>query len=172
MGTSRGQRGFSSIELLLVAAIIAIIAAIAVPHLTSATGHARDVTMVGDLAQLQRAVDLYTAEHADLNPVTDPGGVTTSSGALVVARLTLLTDDAGNVGAAGVFGPYLRVWPRNLYNLKQSLRVDGPAAGANTDGWRIDSTTLLIEADQPLNISGIGQISGSGSAGSPVSVGP
>ena len=162
MRSRPAEPAFSAIEMVLVVAILGIITVIAAPHLTQTTTRARDVAMAASLAQLQRAVDLYTAEHADLNPVTDPDGATTSTGSSVVFRLTRYTDDAGNVAPAGLFGPYLRSWPTNLYNGKQSLRVDGPVAGANTDGWRIDSASLKIEADQDPGVSQVGHAAGSG----------
>ena len=112
--------------------------------------------MAGSTAQLQRAVDLYTAEHADLSPVTEPDGSTTTGGATLISRLTRYTDDSGNAGASGIFGPYLRNWPVNLYNNRQTIRIGGVAAGANTHGWRIDPSTLKVEADQPGAVSLIG----------------
>ncbi len=167
------RSAFAPIEVVLVILTTGIVAAIAIPRLGGAADRARDSTMVGSAAQLQRAVELYTAEHADLNPVTEPDGSTTTSGATLVFRLMRFTDDHGNVGAGGPFGPYLRSWPTNLYNNRQSIRIDGAPAGANTHGWRIDSGTLKVEADQPGVVSIVGHAdvlqSGGGAA---VAVGP
>lgn len=160
--------GFALVELVLVVAIMGIIGAIAIPKFSSAADRAKAAAVAGSVTQLQHSVDLYTAEHADRNPVTEPGGSPTTAGATLVLRLTRYTDDAGNTGASGIFGPYLRTWPTNPYNAKQSIRIDGAAAGANTHGWRIDSATLQIESDQATAISPVGHL---GSGGKIIGVG-
>ena len=60
-------------------------------------------------------------------------------------RLTSQTDIAGNTGTD--FGPYLKQIPKNPYNDKNTVRIDGADAGANTDGWRFDTISGFFQPD-------------------------
>ncbi len=144
----------------MVIAIMGVLAAIAIPRMSNAADRAKAGAVASSVTQLQRSVDLYTAEHAERSPVTEPDGSTTTAGTTLVQRLIRPTDDMGNIGAAGYLGPYLRVWPTNPYNGKQSIRIDGAPAGANTHGWRIDSGTLLVESDQLGTVALVGHGAG------------
>jgi hypothetical protein len=59
--------------------------------------------------------------------------------------LTEKTDVSGNVG--GTYGTFLERIPVNSFNGKKTVRINGAAAGANTDGWRYDSTTGTFQTD-------------------------
>ena len=50
-----------------------------------------------------------------------------------------------------LFGPYLRDIPANPFNGRRRIRIDGALAGANTHGWRFDSTTRVIEPDDRVS---------------------
>jgi type II secretory pathway pseudopilin PulG len=133
------------VELLIVTAIVGVLAAIAIPRVSAGGDNARASGLAASVRTLQYAVDLYAAEHVNRGPTVDPDGSVSTSGLATALRLMRQTDDFGNLG--GIFGPYLRNWPTNPYNGKRSIRVDGPAAGTNVDGWRISSSTLKIEPD-------------------------
>lgn len=143
-------RAFSLIELVIVVVIIGIVAAIAVPRFSRASIDARDTAFVQNIVTVQRAIDHYTAEHADRSPAIGPSGAIDPVGVNFIRRLVQTTDDTGATGT--IFGPYLADWPVNPVNNKKSLRIDGAAAGANTHGWRFDTTTGDFESDHLTSI--------------------
>ena len=138
---------FTLVELTLVVVIMGCIAGIAVPRLGSAADHAKSAVVRGSADELQKALDFYAAEHFDQGPEIDPDRTLTSTPSSIAQRLLRRTTEKGAVGSGGRYGPYLRAWPVNLINGKRSLRIDGPPAGANTAGWRLDSAMRIIDAD-------------------------
>jgi prepilin-type N-terminal cleavage/methylation domain-containing protein len=59
------RSGFTLIELLVVIAIIGLLASVVMASLNSARAKARDATRVAQIAQFQRAIELYYDEHGD-----------------------------------------------------------------------------------------------------------
>lgn len=138
-------RGFALIELVLVVGIIGIIGAIAIPRITRAQSNAVAASLAGDIRVFQGAIETYAVEHNNLSPAHKPNGVISDEASAFMARLLEPTDDVGNAG--GIFGPYLSHPIRNPINGLRTVRIDGPAAGANTHGWRFDSATREIVSD-------------------------
>ncbi len=97
--------GFSLLEVVLVVAIIAILAAIGIPRMSLGSRGANDSAVGGDLAVLRNAIDLYSAEHGGAFPTT----------ANIVAQLTKYTDIAGATSdtktTTHIYGPYIRNIP-------------------------------------------------------------
>ena len=62
------RRAFTLIELLVVIAIIAILAAMLMPALAKAKNQASKVTDINNLKQIMVAVNIYTADSADVMP--------------------------------------------------------------------------------------------------------
>jgi prepilin-type N-terminal cleavage/methylation domain-containing protein len=137
--------GFSLIELVIVVVIIAIIGAIAIPRMSRGAAGASDSALVGDVAVLRNAVDLYATEHGG----TFPGGTT------VVDQLTSFTDAAGAVSATKdathIFGPYLRKLPPLPVgtNKGETAIANGATAtlGATGSAWFYDPATGEIKAN-------------------------
>ena len=137
-------RGFSLVELVVVVVIIGIIAAIAVPRMSSAAARSKFGALRANLATLNRAVDLYTIEHGGLHPAQDKTGALTD-GDQVIVHLLEKTDEFGS--PASIFGPYLLRMPLNPFNGLATVRVDGAPAGAGTHGWRFNSARRVFVSD-------------------------
>lgn len=101
----RTRRAFSLIELVIVVVIIAIIGAIAIPRMSRGAAGAAESALVGDLAVLRSAIDLYQTEHGGAYPTL----------AGIVAQLTQYSDENGGTNATKTvqykYGPYLRKVP-------------------------------------------------------------
>ncbi len=126
-GSPRG-RAFSLIELVIVVVIIGIIGAIAVPRMSRGAEGASISALAGDVVALNRAVDLYAAEHNGDFP----------RAANINEQLTAKTNLNGAVptGAPGeiAFGPYIRVIPPLPIGKKKGNTLIAAADGAGV-GW-------------------------------------
>ena len=124
----RAARAFSLIELVIVVVILALIAAIAVPRLSRGSQGSAETITVQNTALLQKAIDLYAAEHDGTFP--DP--------ALIIEQLTFYSDAAGTVSKAKSgthpFGPYVRTVPPVLTGPNKGSTSIATMAG-NGIGW-------------------------------------
>lgn len=134
------KAGFSLVELLIVISILGILAAIIVPEMSGAGVEARASALEADLRQVRSQMELYKLHHDYLLPAF-PG----ENSADFWRRMTTQTDISGDPGFD--FGPYLKSVPVNEFNDLTTVRIDGAAAGANTDGWRFDTFTGHFQAD-------------------------
>jgi general secretion pathway protein G len=135
----RVTAGFSLIELVIVVVIIAIIAAIAIPRLTRGGDSAAEAATTQNVAVLQKAVDLYAAEHGNY---PDPDEVHD--------QLTLYSDSSGTVSKSKSppfnFGPYVRKLPPLTTGPNKGRSEIGPK---EKDGvaWIYDGTTGVVTAN-------------------------
>jgi len=140
----RGRKGFTLVEILIVVVILGILAAIVIPQFSNASTEARQASLVSDLQSARAAIELYKIQHKDDMPGSGSASFTDC--------LTDCTDidgtaSAGDPGDWGVYGPYLERIPTNPFNDSNDVRIDGAAAGADTDGWRFDSSRGDFQAD-------------------------
>jgi prepilin-type N-terminal cleavage/methylation domain-containing protein len=144
LGQRRGgilRRAFSLIELVIVVVIIGIIAAIAIPRMSRGAEGASDSALIGNLATLRNAIDLYHTEHEGVYPTA----------ANIVAQLTQYSDINGGTSATKtsthIYGPYIREIP------KMPVKGDGKgdskiaAAAAADVGWIYTESTGSIVAN-------------------------
>jgi general secretion pathway protein G len=140
MNRVRRQRAFSLIELVIVVVIIGIIAAIAIPRMSRGSEGAADAALIGDLAVMRSAIDLYVTEHQGLNPTL----------AGFEDEMTLYTDLNGNTNAtkmgAFIYGPYLRAVPPLPVGAQRGLNTlkAPPADGSPGFGWVYDAGPATI----------------------------
>jgi prepilin-type N-terminal cleavage/methylation domain-containing protein len=124
-GTRDG--GFTLLEVVLVLAILAVLAAIGIPRLSRGSGGASDAVVEADAETLQKAIDLYAAEHHRQYPDTDR----------IADQLTLYTDMKGHTRAANdsthIYGPYPHVVPPLPVGRRRG--GNGIAADAEGVGW-------------------------------------
>jgi len=142
------NEGFSLVELIIVVVIIAIIGAIAIPRMSRGAAGASESALVGDLAILRSAIDLYAAEHTGKFP---PAGD-------FEAHMTGYSNGAGDSAqgtkdATHIYGPYLRKIPPLPVgsNKGETAIVDGGSAavGAAEGGWWYDASSGVIRANLP-----------------------
>tara|TARA_R110002072_G_scaffold150953_2_gene299784 strand:+ start:21290 stop:21805 length:516 start_codon:yes stop_codon:yes gene_type:complete len=144
------HHAFSLIELIIVVVIIGIIGAIAVPRMSNAADGAARNAVIGDLSALQKALDLYEIEHEGMMIHVGAADAKT-----IYYRMLKRTDLDGTINdATGIYGPYINGIPANKINGLATVRKDGAAAGADTHGWRYDSTTGIMEADHLAGATG------------------
>ncbi len=139
-GSDVENRGFTLLEIILVVAILAVLAAIAIPRLSRGTSGASGAAVEADTETLQKAIDLYAAEHHGQYP--DAGNI--------AAQLTQYTDMSGHPIAtpdgAHIYGPYLHTIPP----LPVGRRKGGnkiATADAEGVGWIYSPATGQIEAN-------------------------
>lgn len=142
----RNRRAFSLIELVIVVVIIGIIAAIAIPRMSRGAAGANDSALMGNLAVLRKAIDLYAAEHGGTFPAQ----------ATVATQLTQYTDASGTTAATKdsthIYGPYIRQIPTLSVGTNKGYNTftttNAYTAGY---GWTYDGTAGTVFANDPAS---------------------
>lgn len=134
------NNGFTLVEIMLVVVILGILAAIIVPMFSDASMEGQISALKNDLRKIRGQIELYKFHHDG-----DLPAFTGEASADFVRRMTAKTDINGAAGTD--FGPYLNSIPANPLNGKDTVRIDGTAAGVNTDGWRFDPGSGAFQAD-------------------------
>lgn len=136
-------RGFTLVEVLIVVVILAILAATIIPQYASSTNEARSSNAVYNLHVLRSQIDLFRAQHEDVNPTL----------ADITDQLTKTTDFTGALDPNGDFGPYVQQIPENPFTKDTSFVAPAavpPQAAEAVGGWLYDENTGQIwinEAD-------------------------
>jgi general secretion pathway protein G len=136
--TSR-RHAFTTIELLTVVVVLAILVAVLIPNFTGAVGDAEHGVAMANLRSLRQQIALYKAQHN--------GKVPNAS----LAQLLIKTDVDGNPGAD--FGPYLAAVPTNPFTKsnKVTATADHPpsaASSASDRGWLYHEISGAIWLDE------------------------
>ena len=139
----KAKSGFTLVEILIVVVILGILAAIVIPQFTEASTEAKTSSLCTDLQTVRSQIELYKIQHNDNLPGVANG--THTAGAGFDGSMTAKTDIYGEAGSD--YGPYLQKIPTNPFNDLNTVRLGGAAAGANTDGWRFDTTSGAFQAD-------------------------
>lgn len=159
--------GFSLIELLIVVAILAVLAAVIAPQFSSSTLEAQESALRSNLSSVRSAIAMYHRDHGGVFP-----GVTTSIGAACTGttgsgtanseqslkdQLTRFTNAAGEsctVKAVGFdFGPYLATgFPANSVTNNSTIAISAVGnlsmtGNATPAGWKYDYVIGKLIAD-------------------------
>lgn len=174
--TVRKQSGFTLVELLIVAIILAILAAIVVPQFASSTDDAIDSALRSNLSGIRGAIDLYAQQHGGTYPgstTSQTAGCPTGTGGAAadgagtlsgltnqLARYTNAAGESCSISddpAGGVveypFGPYLKadVFPENPVTDTNTVTFvatgDLAMGGADATAWRYDTLSGKFIAD-------------------------
>jgi len=133
------KRGFTVMEIVIVAIIVCIIAAMSVPRFSMAKSNGRLGDMVGKLQQVRSQIALYKTQHDGLLPGQHTTGGDIAENDFVTAMT--MKDSAG-------LGPYLKTIPANSF-IKNKLAEkitfvndpDATACGNEGTGWWFNSAT-------------------------------
>ena len=133
MKCHRSRSGFTLVEILIVAVILGILAAVVVPQFSDATTDAKSSVMTSNLQSLWAQAELYQAHHKNLYPWDDGAGGLDSD-AEIIRKFTTQTDAYGDAGVE--YGPYMQAVPVNPY-LDNDTPVFAEVAADGVD-WLID----------------------------------
>jgi len=129
----RHRGGFTLVELLIVAIILAILAAVVIPQFGEATQDTKISVVKSSLHTVRSQLELYRLQHNTTYPLL----------ASWEDQMTKKTDADGTVNASGKYGPYLLAMPVNP--MDNSSAID--AAQDGDGGWAYDQSTGVFQAD-------------------------
>ncbi|MEE9254745.1 MAG: prepilin-type N-terminal cleavage/methylation domain-containing protein [Pseudomonadales bacterium] len=174
----RGNRGFTLIELIVVIIMLTIVVGIVAKGLGGTPGRSREVALVGTLASLRKAIDVYQHEHGTfpgLMPAVPPKdscrrgvmgegkGWPDRKGATqaLIEQLTSYSAARGGTcsvgGAPFLYGPYFRSaeLPANPITGSNEIAIVGDgdlymrSDAKPPKGWKYDVLTGKLIADDP-----------------------
>lgn len=163
----RAARGFTLLELTMVALIIGVVSALAVPRLSRAGRNADIAAQHEDWSRVQRQIEFYATEHGGTYPGAAGDGVNAANtAAAFVAQMTRFTAADGRanttLAAPYIYGPYLRgglpplkLGPhagRSAVYVVTGATVPGYQA-ARPVGWVYNATTGEIIPNIPADRS-------------------
>jgi general secretion pathway protein G len=125
-------RGFTLIEVMMVVAVLAIIAGVVVPQVTTVIDDAKNAAMLRDLRELTMTIERYRMDHGGAAPDLIQNET--------LIQLVSMTDVDGNIGTGPeyTYGPYATKLPPNaLNNVKRVFRVNTapPSNLSSRVGW-------------------------------------
>jgi general secretion pathway protein G len=151
MTTHHRRHAFTLIEVLIVVVIMAVLAAIVIPHFSQSTEDAKATSVRHNLEIMRTEIEVYKLGHQE----TVPDGTSN------LAQLTSATNAAGQIGSMGngfPHGPYFSVVPMNAFSGSNRVRLftgtGAPtASGAADAGWIYQPATGQIWCDNPVYTS-------------------
>lgn len=139
------KKAFTLVELLIVVIILGILAAIVIPQFTDASTDARMSSLVYNLREMRKQIDLYRQQHnGKLPTLTD-----------FVDQMTKKTDAAGAIDANGKYGPYMQRVPTNPFTVGGTGNDVTAGTAAANKAWYFDETTGEFKANDGGTTDGV-----------------
>jgi general secretion pathway protein G len=164
---SERRTGFTLVEVLLVVAIMAILAAVALPRMSGSSNDAKDATLMHNLAVLRKQIELFKAQHGGKAPGWQ--------GTNVTLHLQGFTNASGAISFFASpnypYGPYfLHGLPQNPFNSGTGFKASANPAGETPNhnltasglkvGWFYDKDTGRVAPNaEGSNANGVPRIS-------------
>jgi hypothetical protein len=121
----------SYVQIAIILVVLVVVARTVAPRFSEAGVESKVSLLVDGLEEMRSHLDLYRAQHEGCLPPTD------SFGLFEVAMTSRIQD----------YGPYVKKIPVNPFNNLNTVRFDREPAGSNKAGWRLDTKTGLVQAD-------------------------
>lgn len=133
------SKGFTLVELLIVITILAILALLVIPQVSSATTESREAALKEELRQVRIQINLFKAQLGDVMPGYPEGDRSaTPTENQFVAHMTQFVaprfSTSPTRSAEHTFGPYLPRIPTNPINGRSSVLVLADADEITADG--------------------------------------
>lgn len=135
------RKAFSLTEVMIVAAILGILAAVVMPALQGHITEAKEAAAKDTLRILRNAIEVYVAQHNDVAPgyPNDDAGQTPRRTEVISQML---------------IGHYINTMPENPFNGYWMLKIIGneeqlPAEATGEFGWIYQPATKTIRLDWP-----------------------
>jgi general secretion pathway protein G len=133
---SRTRTGFTLVEVLMVAVILAILAVVVVPQFSDASTDVKTSALRATLQTVRSQLELYKAQHNGSYPPAPVGGVW--------KEMTQKTNVSGATGGSDAkYGPYLQTMPINPVD----DTTDVASAQDGTNGWAYDPSTGVLKSN-------------------------
>ena len=140
------EKGFTLIEILIAAALLAIISAVVIPNVTGYLGRGESAAYKGDLRLIQGAVDAYYADPANkiggkkAYPLKGTVNAEKTSGGTPVGDGTSWTSPV-TVGTGYFFINFDGLVTANLINaVPASASADNKVGATGSYTWYVDAT--------------------------------
>ncbi|MFC1780988.1 type II secretion system protein [Planctomycetota bacterium] len=136
------KKGFTLVELTIVAAVLGIMAAIVVPMFQSHSSQAKKSVAMDNLRVLRSAIELYTARHGGIPPGYE------NNNPLNTPSSTIFFDQLM------VAGDFMRQMPENPFNELSNIwmvsnNASFPANPVDDYGWVYQPATKTIRLNWP-----------------------
>jgi type II secretory pathway pseudopilin PulG len=131
------KKGFSLVELVIIAALLGIMAAIIVPQFQSQSSQAKKAVAKDHLRILRSAIELYTAQHRGIPPGYENDNPLNSPSSSVFLTQMMIS------------GSYIRKMPANPFNNLENIMMVGnneslPQNPVDGYGWVYQPATKNI----------------------------
>lgn len=129
----------SYVEVVIIAVILGASAVTVGPKFTKAEMESKVSNLINGLERMRVQLDLYRAQHNDSFPPCD----------------SFESFQRAMTRKMGKYRPYIKKIPVNPFNNLRSVRFDGTPAGAGIAGWRFDTQSGLLQADNSPDCAGL-----------------